>query len=512
MHKMKKIFVQIFAGLFLLVMLLSVGNSATNNFCCEKTNDGDWCINAPESKCDSEYKSIPSSCEATGYCKLGCCYDSQEGTCTKNTPEKVCDDSGGVWEDSSDCDIGQCQLGCCLLGDQAAFVTQTRCKRLASVYGLETNYRTDIKNEIQCIASASSDARGACVFEKDYERTCRMTTQEECQDLEASESSNEENSVKFHEGYLCSAEELGTNCGPTEKTKCVEGKDQVYFVDSCGNIANIYDADKINDKTYWKYIAETTNEINLCGANSENGNADSSTCGNCDYYSGSTCKKYQRGEDRVKPLYGEYICRDLGCEYNGEEYEHGETWCADAPGIEENLAGSRHFRLVCYNGDISVEPCADYRQEVCIESEVNGFKTAGCIVNKWESCAAITEERDCKDSDIDCEWLENRLDNTTKCVPKNPGGSTFWGGDEGTGDSSAEDVCNVGNFECIVEYEKGLTDDEWKCVENCHCLDEQWRKDMELRCRLLGDCGTNKNYLGYQGDNAGYKNWIEEKN
>lgn len=502
----KRVFIGILLGMFVLLGAIGLSKGAVTS-CCEKTVDGAWCQNSPESECDPEYRSIPASCEATGYCKLGCCYDSQEGTCTKNTPEKVCNEAGGVWENSPDCDIGQCQLGCCLLGDQAAFVTQTRCKRLASVYGLETNYRTDISNEMQCIASASSDVRGACVFERDYEKTCRMTTQAECQELEASSSGGNGTSVEFHEGYLCSAEELGTNCGPTEKTTCVEGKDQVYFVDSCGNIANVYDSNRINDKTYWKYIAETTSEIDLCGVNSENGNADSSTCGNCDYYLGSTCKQYQRGEDRVEPVYGDYICRDLGCEYKGKEYEHGETWCANAPGIEESLPGSRHFRLVCYNGDISVEPCADYRQETCIESEVNGFKTAGCVVNKWEPCVSITDKDDCEDPDVDCKWIESNGPGI-KCVPKNPGGSSFWGGDNESGDSSAQEVCDKGDFECTVKYEKGLMDDDWDCVENCHCIDESWKRKMELKCRLLGDCGTNKNYLGYQGDNE--NEWEEE--
>ena len=33
---------------------------------------------------------------------------------------------------------------------------------------------------------------------------------------------------EFHEGFLCSAQELGTNCAMTEKTTCVEGEDEVF--------------------------------------------------------------------------------------------------------------------------------------------------------------------------------------------------------------------------------------------------------------------------------------------
>ena len=149
-------------GIFLIGISSAVSNSSATSFCCEKTNAGAWCQNAPESDCNSAYKKTPSSCEATSFCKMGCCYNSQEGNCVENSPQKICEEESGVWADSANCEIGQCQLGCCLIGDQAAFVTQTRCKRLANLYGLNIDYRTDIGNEFDCIASISSDVKGAC--------------------------------------------------------------------------------------------------------------------------------------------------------------------------------------------------------------------------------------------------------------------------------------------------------------------------------------------------------------
>lgn len=500
----KKI-ISVLIGVILIVVFMSIVNTE-NNACCERTKDGMWCQDAPESECDTDYESVPSSCESTSYCKLGCCYNSDDGTCTPNTPQRVCEDNGGKWDNSSDCDIGQCQKGCCLMGDQAAFVTQVRCKRLSSLYGLETNYRTDITSESECIASASSDVEGACVYTEDYEKTCERTTKEECNEIE--QSKGDDADVKFHEGYLCSAEELGTNCGPTEETTCVEGKEEVYFEDSCGNIANIYDASKIEDDTYWKYIAEQTSEIDVCGQ--EDSNADSAKCGNCDYYLGSTCKEYQRNEDRVKPNYGDYICRDLGCEYKGEEYEHGETWCAESEGVEDNLPGSRYFRLVCYNGEVSVEPCADFRQETCVESEVNESKTAGCVANKWEPCTGIEEKDECESSQNDCEWLGDEMDNIEepKCVPENSPGLEFWNEEE---EEDSEDVCSAGEIECKMEFTKGTLDSDYECDENCHCQTKDWQEKMLERCSLLGDCegscegdecndnleeGLIKNYIG----------------
>jgi len=173
--------------------------------------------------------------------------------------------------------------------------------------------------------------------------------------------------------HFQSFEELATNCGPTTKTICIDGKEEVYFKDSCGNLANIYDASRSDDETYW---AKTISKPESC--NPDSGNANSATCGNCDYFLGSTCKEYSRAKDARVPKLGDYICRDLSCTYEGQRYEHGETWCANSKGINENLPGSRYFRLVCYNGDVTVEPCADERKEVCLQGSVNGFSSAVC--------------------------------------------------------------------------------------------------------------------------------------
>ncbi len=468
--------------MFLGIFLISFISAVEVSYCCEKTNDGAWCQNAPEEKCDDDYRKVPTSCEATSYCRLGCCYDSQEGTCMENTPQKVCEDSGGVWAENAECDIPQCSLGCCLIGDQAAFVTQTRCKRLSSIYGLEIDFRTNIQSEIECISSAASDVKGACVFEKEFERTCLLLTKRECLEMKAGSASN----VEFHEGYLCSAETLGTNCGPTKKTTCVEGRDEVYFVDSCGNLANIYDATKINDKIYW---SEIVSKADGCGFQNSNGNADSASCGNCDYYLGSTCKAYKTGQD-TKPTYGDNICRDLSCEYEGKKYQHGETWCADSSGVRNNLPGSRYFRLVCYNGDVTVEPCADYRQEACLQSDINGFKTAACRVNMWQDCVSQDNEKDCENIDKrDCKWINSR------CVPNYAPGFDFW-----NTEGDAQSLCSIASATCIVKYEKKIGGD-WKCVENCHCLSSSWKEDMSKTCIALGDCGIKTNYLGKKGYN-----------
>lgn len=511
---MKRKILLLILGMFLAVSILSLTNSQDASYCCEKTTEGAWCQNSAQENCDSEFRSVPASCEATSYCKLGTCFDSEEGRCLENTPQKLCNEEGGVWEDKDVEEVPQCQLGCCLLGNQASFVTQTRCNRLSSIYGLENNFRNDVENEVSCIALATSDEEGACVYEDSENigsRTCKRTTRGECNEMSSS-GINDSNS-EFFPGQLCTKQDLNTNCAKTENTRCVEGKDEVYLVDSCGNIANIYDASKIENQNYWSEIKAKSE---TCGTGSQDGNADSASCGNCNYFLGSTCKEYERGEDRQKPIYGDNICRDLGCEWKGKAYKHGETWCANTRGVEENLPGSRNFRLVCYNGDVTVEPCADYRQEVCIESKVNGFSNAACRVNRWQDCTLQEGKQNCENEDRrDCQWLEGvkingSSDENGTCVPENPPGFDFW-----NANTDASKECSQASVVCNVKCEDPMSGDktcssDLGCVDDSGDVSEEWKNSMNELCVSLGDCGASTNYMGIQGYNNESKDAIKK--
>jgi hypothetical protein len=527
----KKIFFMI-SMILLVGSLINLQEVSAVNVCCEKSLSEGWCVNTEDSACLSGYRQAPTSCEATSFCKLGTCINVQQGTCMENTPESVCNEANGVWSEEDSSEIAQCNLGCCLIGDQAAFVTQTRCKSLASSFGLETDFRLDINSEIMCIASAGSDEEGACVFESEYEKTCKRTTKTECQTFESVPQSagifglfgstpESIEDVTFYSGRLCSDTNLGTNCGPTEETTCVSGKDEVYYKDTCGNIANIYDADKVDSENYW---AEIKSKVESCKSSSSNSN--DKACGNCDYYLGSTCQEYNRNEGSAKPSIGENICLDLSCTYNKKTYEHGETWCADSRGIDENLPGSRSYRMVCYNGEVTTEPCADYRGEVCIESEINSFSTAACSANIWQDCIAQDNERDCLNIDRrDCQWLnsgtpkedvdwEEFNDDMKKgsatnkpeeyylyaCVPKYSPGFNFWE----VGD--AENICALANYNGIVTYKEGFLgsldakmDDCDSETGNCFLITEQWINTKNDFCSALGDCGSKLNYLEFEG-------------
>lgn len=479
--------IKIVIGMILLVgifLTIQTASALDVTYCCEKTKSGGWCQNAAQDKCDTKFQMAATSCESTSYCRMGCCFDSQEGTCKENTPEKICNDNDGVWAASASCEIPQCELGCCLIGEQAAFSSLTRCKRLSSLYGLEINFRPDITDELECIASATADVKGACVFEEDFANTCVFMTKGECQKkIDAGENAT------FYEDVLCSDEELGTDCAPTTRTTCVEGKDEVYFVDSCGNVANVYDSTKATNKLYWSEVVKTGD---ACGITDVNGNADSKTCGNCDYFLGSTCKKASVAN---KATYGDYICADLGCTYNGNRYEHGETWCVNSQGVAGNLPGSRYFRLVCYNGDVTVEPCADFRGEICKQTAVRGFRNAACVANKWQTCTGQSDVADCLNTDVrDCQWISDR------CVPVYAPGFNFWA-NAGT--------CAAGTLSYTVTYEKRIIGD-WECKENCeYCKGEDGCTRsgdtvalLNNICTSYGDCGIKTNFIGVQGFNT----------
>src|SRR3989344_4392629 len=136
-------------------------------------------------------------------------------------------------------------IGCCLIGEQAAIITTRECTLLSDQYNLEKNFQS-LDPDGSCNTKTGLSETGACTTPaSDFsdENDCSFTTKEAC-------------TGTFYKDYLCTAETLNTNCIPSTDTTCIKDKDQIYFKDSCGNIANIYDASKINDMTYWTTVIE----------------------------------------------------------------------------------------------------------------------------------------------------------------------------------------------------------------------------------------------------------------
>lgn len=452
------------------------------------------------------------SCTQSSLCDKVCCVNEEEGTYSKNVIRNRCEERGGTIEEDSNCNVPGARSGCCVLGDSTVWTTQQNCifrsETLSqgasgsfdsSSRGIESEWRTDL-SEAQCALLTGEQKKGACiVIEQNSNgeeiRDCFFGSEFDCAS---------ENGI-FSENNLCTSEELNTVCEKTDNTECFEGLDGVYFVDSCGNRANIYDASKVNDDGYWNRIIEREDS---CGYGDEDANADSSECGNCNRFRGSICASSD--ENNFDVDYGNNYCKDISCTFDGETYKNGESWCVydGKVGEGDDVVGSRHWKYVCSQGEVLIEPCADYRNEICVQSSTqyeNGdeFVNANCRVNNWRAClnlnnqanngSSCSEEPDCYVKTINMGGSFN----FNICVPEYPAGFSL---DE-RGQSSGETICSYATRTCTVIYKKSWGSCE--CAENCACEKQVFTEEMNDLCRSLGDCGGHVNVEGeYSG--AGY--------
>jgi len=459
--------------------------------CCDTTTTGATCVQLTTDECSTQCSGscIPTTCDQYSPCVEGCCYDSSEGWCSMNSPRFTCEAGGGVWSNSETCGIPECNLGCCILGTQARFVTEGQCQKLSADASLEINYDAGITTEIECLAQVASLTEGACILSSG---DCRFLTEQECYSLGADPTQG-----GFRAGYLCSHPDLNSSCIKQNYTSCIEGKDEVYWFDSCGNKENIYSSDL--DASWNNGQVLTKSES--CGAGQNNAN--SPDCGNCDYFLGSRCENYEDAGGN-EPTYGENICRDLKCygapDNNGQtsNRENGESWCVfdGAIGDGQDLVGSRHWKYTCMEGEVEVEPCADFRNEICVQEDdgETGFSIASCRLNQWQNCnfgdSASYSSSDA--STIDCDQKHVFISDEIQFDVLTPKYSP--GFDYVDNYDAAESICTQANFNCTVYYVKEMG--SWKCVANCECEEESFSQNLVEWCSSLGDCGYKMNIVG----------------
>ncbi len=515
--------------------------------CCLEDLDGGVCLDmleSDESLCASNL--VGTDCSQVESCQQGCCYDSDYGTCTLNSPKSPCEDNGGTWTDSEACSIDECELGCCILGSQAISSTSRECTNLAAEYGFEKEFSTmDASGTCQDYADLAE--KGACVSDTgDYsgELDCVFTEKGSCND-------------EFYKGKLCTDPDLETLCVPSQDTSCIEGEDEVYYLDSCGNQANVYDSSKLDDDDYWTDIIEPSDSCSTPSAD----------CGNCDYISGSICSEANATD--YQATYGDYICRDLNC--GGPT--HGESWCIYDYSVNSIApVGTRHFVASCLEGEINLEGCADFNQEICIQTTSNssGNTYARCYTNDWRSCINANGEGDYDDVEESCSklsqcmmfndyWGEESVKVTDGtflagfnpellnseqgaagdvgagsntiipfCIPKYTPGFQFWNEESsdsaeiGSGGSETETdyICSLASFSCTSRQTRRCTlaggCGDWRDQENWECNVDgksdtiktqdmpQWMASVNERCRALGTCGTNIGLSGEFGFDEGF--------
>ncbi len=490
--------------------IVSAESSEVGVYTCLKGKNGEICqefsvlneddVNQCNQLCEEEC--IPSARKDISQCQIGTCYDPQEGICQTGSPKQACEDDNGEWKDDLFGNVPECKKGCCVLGDQAMLASERQCGKQSELLGLERNFKPEINSEVECLALAKTQEEGACVFEFEFEKTCKFLTKSQCLSINGG----------FYSGLLCSNRELETNCEQQKTARCVEGKDELYWFDSCGNRENIYDSNKVRSYDDGKVLAKNES----CSLDDFK---NQKSCGNCDYLLGSICGG-KTSSEKLSDNTIDYVCRDLRCrDKEGNIRDNGESWCEyqGAIGVDEknnraiDTPGSRHFRQVCLDGEIRTESCGDYRNEICIEEKTKvpggDFSSAACRINRWQVCLDYNTEvsgeeqeragtekiRDEKCSkDPDCFVKKVNIDDYFSfnfCTPRyNPGFNLKENSD------AAEAICGFASQKCTAYYVKKISG--WKCVENCHCEDREFTEKMNNLCISLGDCGTEVSYTG----------------
>jgi len=501
-------------------------SAAESVYTCLEGKDGSICQQYSSSVCNDNCNSgcVPTSRDNVAQCEEGTCYYDSLGTCQAEATKQACESGDGIWFDDPNGNIEQCQPGCCLLsgGDESVFTTERGCYAEAEVNGIaETNvdFRSDINQEWACIALTKLQERGACVFVSDNplepKNDCKFGTKAEC-----SQSGGD-----FYANTLCSHPELNTKCEAQKSSSCVDGKDEVYWFDSCGNRENIYSANKVQSFNDGLVLSKSES-CSVSGLGDRLKNQE--TCGNCAYIESSVCGA-KTSDEKLADNTQDFVCRDLSCvDSSGNKRDNGESWCGyqSDMGVDESIKGgrsvdtpgSRHFRYSCLDAEIRIDACADFRNEICVESQIESdsggtFSTAACRINPWQQCLNYNTEagkskqsRDKRDNlceqNPNCFIKKINVDSGfafNVCAPKYPAGfDTRFGGE------SAEEICSFASQKCTVVYVKKV--DGWDCVQNCACETTRFAEQMNDLCISIGDCGASVNYIGdLSGDNYNVK-------
>ena len=490
--------------IFLLVMMIVSINyniyqsdilpfvSAETFSCCEKTNDGAICQDVLSNYENCAADIVPTKCSSYSECQIGCCIDDEEGLCTTMSPRAKCEENRGIWKNEKNCNLLECQKDCCVLGNEVQFITEKRCELLSLIFGFEKDFR-NFGTEYECLALKANQIEGACVFENGI---CKFGTKSECIRLGG----------KFSEGNLCSKESLNTTCEKQSSIRCIDGKDEIYWFDSCGNKENIYSSDKDASWNDGKVLIKSES----CGAG--NSNTNSVDCGNCNYYLGSICSESSLLEKGVKD--GNFICENLNCiDENGNERLNGESWCVydSFIGDGKDTVGSRHWKRMCIDGKIKVDPCADYRGQICVQAKIEGgdgksFTTAACVLNEATKCLNYNLRQDmkaCKENEY-CVVKKINIDSDFKfdvCVGAYPKGFDLTREEY----IESQNICSMASQKCEVRYVKNWRG-KWGCKNNCNCENSAFSEQMNDLCISLGDCGSYVNYLGDGTNNAVVEN------
>lgn len=437
-----QIFIIIIASL--TIPYFSEDVEAVENTCCEKTISGESCQYTDSLECNPEFNQANIECSQTQFCGNVCCYQENSGVCSRNVPLSTCINSGGSVIQDASCNVPQCEVGCCEIGNSYRLTTEQQCQSLTSSYpSLEgvDNFNENIQNEQICLEQGRLQDEGCCIGDAG---TCSFTSRELCGSSNLDANNGKEG---FYKNTYCSSEILTacSECQPQAKKGCFD--DNVYWLDSCGNREN---------------IAEDCGSDSIC--TEENGNAF------CRSFNCETTQSYSNNPHDPKIE-------------AGATRKNGESWCVyESPvGDFKDYPGTRHYKHYCFEGEEYVEPCRDFREEICLQGEYtnsNGESVSNsqCLENSFYS------------------ENEGQIPVNISTVPL---GSNFWESynpeERNSPNRETIEVCADGNSKCKITYARSSHFDDWECVSNCQCEKRETIDKMALFCKAQGDCGADFN-------------------
>ncbi len=468
---------------------------ATNS-CCEKTASGDTCLYTRVEECDTSGQIANfQHCEETPFCKVGCCVSEEEGSCSKQTSKGTCEAEGFKWHDSPTCEVNECKKGCCVLsGASCAYVTENKCDRILDDYPELTKDFREADSELTCTNICREQDMGCCVSEGGD--TCMWGARGNCGLMDGTGGEG------FYKDTFCSNENLPCDCDAQQEKHCLEGTEDAYWFDSCDNPED---------------IAEDCDYARLSSLCTE---ADET---NTEAY----CKSINCADTWDDPTSSD--------PNNGMMRYNGESWCSyDAlTGPTFDVVGSRHYRHICINGEEIVEPCKDFREEMCISGTITDApmgetKTAMCIPNRWKECTTTcntakdakdpaemeikmaADKKCCERADLrECSWIGT--EDSGVCVPRVKPGLKFWTDmkNGATPDANAISECEKGKYETKVQWGKIKLDpnSDWECKQNCEAYEDELLSSRNQYCRSMGDCGAHYNYIGDFSDQGLMRSW-----
>lgn len=410
--------------------------SSSGNACCELTKSGDGCVYTSTSNCNVQFAYADKECSETQFCETGCCFNN-DGTCASMASSSVCASKGGVFSKGTGCDaIPLCGKVCCKVGNNYFMATKQQCTKMSELFPtLKSDFNPNINNEYECAASMQSNEMGCCLQETECTYTDR--------------------------GSCIGDSDSGSGTSPRSTT----GRDATGFavvplegpLGTSGQEDNLVTRSAV--QTYASTIFESgkyCSSIKVCGCKAKHHkdcydgdvywfdscNNREEKSGDCDASKGTLCNK-----NTLK-------CESLDCKttfdkkaidgtdivtYDGIPRKNGESWCEydGAVGFGQDLVGSRHYRNLCIAGEEFIEPCKDYREELCVQGNVilpdkQKILTAVCKPNKWTECT--TECNTAKDKTGGQKKLAMQRDK--ECC-QDPRKSCFWSS------SSPEDIKKI---------------------------------------------------------------------